>query len=106
MTQYGLVSSRSGSGSFGSTIGMRDLPLFDTVRDASHARTAALLDSGVHNAKRQLFFPPGGREVQLGDVTIVALDADHGTLPYRLAHCLLPYPHLSGGDSQHPSWHL
>ena len=38
-------------------------PPFDTVRDASYARTATLLDSGVHNAKRQLFFPPGGREV-------------------------------------------
>src|SRR5262245_56504055 len=77
MTQYGLVSPGSGSGSLGSTIDMRNLLSgFDTVRDASYSRASTLLDSGVHNAKRQLFFSPRGREVQLGDVPIVALDAD------------------------------
>src|SRR5262245_59881932 len=106
MTQYGLVSPGSGSGSLGSTIDMRNLLSgFDTVRDASYSRASTLLDSGVHNAKRQLFCSPRGREVQLGDVPIVALDADHGTLRDRLAHCVLADHALIGEDTGHLDGH-
>src|SRR4030095_10232478 len=64
------------------------------------------VNAGVRHAQRQLLFLSGRGEVQLEDVTIVILNADHCTLSYGPSHGPLTDHALIGKDTSHLNWHL